>query len=225
MIYNLTLSNNIIHFNIQQNQQIFRSYHLTRKYNEHSWMPYYLELSTPTNNYTSLIDWTNQTRISFHLFNKNQSIANGSGLYQYDLLQKFSVNLTEINPNHIGNVFIDYNGNLTIYAPKLLGSELNIRIDRLSNWNHGRIEIKAERAFFFFKQNILFNLHYNFQQSSFNLTLSRNNNSQFQWTFIKDDSHMHHLLIINTSLIELDHYTQVILLIENENKFRIKSNE
>jgi hypothetical protein len=179
-------------------------------------MPYYLELSTPTTNYTSFINWTNQNTILFSLFNKNQSIANGSGLYQYNSLKNLSVNLTQINPNDIGDVFIDYNGNLTIHAPKLLGSELSIRIDRLSDWYHGQIEIKAKKSFFFFQQNFFFRLHYNIPQSSFNLTFTRNNNRQFHWAFRKNDSHIHYLLTINTSLIEFDHHTQVTLFIENE---------
>jgi hypothetical protein len=169
-------------------------------------MPYYLELSTPTSNYTSFITWQNPNIISFNLLNNNQSIANGSGLYKYDLFQRFSVNITEINPNHIGNIFIDYNGNLTIH----LGREFMIRIDDLSNWNQGRIEIKAERTFFFFEQNLLCHLYYNLEQSIFNFTLSRNQNNQFQWAFIRENSQIHYLFVINTSLIEFDHHTQVI---------------
>jgi len=172
-------------------------------------MPYYIEFSSPTINYTTLITWKNQ-HILFNLFNKNQSIGNGSGLYQHDLSKRLSVNLTEIYPKHIGNIFIDYNGNLTINALKFLGGELMIRIDRLSDWNHGRIEIKVERILFFFKQNFLFYLYYNLHQSSFNLTLMRNQNSKFQWILMKDNSYFQHLLTINTSLIELDHHIQVI---------------
>ncbi|CAF3840465.1 unnamed protein product, partial [Rotaria sordida] len=210
LVYNLTLSQNFIYFNIQQDKQkIFRSYRFIRKYNQHIWMPYYIEFSTPTTNYTSFINWTNQSMVSFNILNNNQLITNGSGLYQYDVLKQLSINLTDIYSKHIGNIFINYNGNLTINASKLLGSELFIRIDRLSNWKHGYIEIKADRAFFFFKQNFLFNFYYNIYQSSFNLTLTRNQNSQFQWSFIKYNSFIHHLLIINTSLIEFDHYTQV----------------
>jgi len=172
-------------------------------------MPYYIEFSTPTMNYTTLITWKNQ-HILFNLFNKNQSIGNGSGLYQHDLSKRLSVNLTEIYPKHIGNIFIDYNGNLTINALKFLGGELMIQIDRLSGWNQGRIEIKVERILFFFKQNFLFYLYYNLHQSSFNLTLIRNQNSKFQWILMKDNSHFQHLFTINTSLIELDHHIQVI---------------
>jgi len=175
-------------------------------------MPDYLEFSTPTTNYTSFINWNNQSIISFNLFNNNRSIANGSGFYQYDLLRGISINLTEIYPNHIGKIFINYNGNLTINAPKLLGSELLISIDCLSSWNHGQIEIKADRAFFFFKQNFLFYFYYNIPQSSFNLTLLRNENSQFQWIFMKDNFHIDYLFIIKTYLIEFHHQTQVFLL-------------
>ncbi len=214
MIYNLTSSNNFLLFNIQQNDQIFRSYHLIKKYNENSLMPFYLELSTPTTNYTSFINWKNESIISFNLLNNNRLIANGSGLYKYDLSNRFSINLTEINPNHIGKFFINYNGNLTINATKFLGGEFSIQIDRLSNWNHVQIEIKSTRTFFFFKQNFLFYFYYNIYQSSFNLTLIRNENSQFQWIFKKDNFHFNHLFIINTSLIELNHHTQVIEMIQ-----------
>jgi len=176
-------------------------------------MPDYLEFSTPTTNYTSFINWNNQSIISFNLFNNNRSIANGSGFYQYDLLRGISINLTEIYPNHIGKFFINYNGNLTMNASKFLGGEFFIQIDRLSNWNHVQIEIKAERTFFFFKQNFLFYFYYNIYQSSFNLTFIRNQNSQFQWIFMKNNSYFNYLFIINTSLIEFNHHTQVIRII------------
>ncbi|CAF5008669.1 unnamed protein product, partial [Rotaria sp. Silwood1] len=210
LVYNLTSSKNFIHFNIQQDKQkIFRSYRFIRKYNQHIWMPYYIEFSTPTANYTTYINWNNDSNVSFNLLNNNQLITNGSGLYQYDSLKQLSINLTDIYPEHIGNIFINYNGNLTINASKLLGSKLLIRIDRLSKWKHANIEIKADRAFFFFKQNFLLNFYYNIYQSSFNLTLIRNQNSQFQWAFMKHNSHIRHILIINTSLIEFDHHTQI----------------
>jgi hypothetical protein len=128
-------------------------------------MPYYLEFSTPTTNYTSFINWNNSNIISFNILNNNQSIANGSGLYRYDLSKGLSVNLTEMNPNHIGDIFINYDGNLRVNASRLLGGELMIGLSK------GRIEIQAERAFFFFKQNFLLNFYYNLQQSTFNLTL------------------------------------------------------
>ncbi|CAF3525749.1 unnamed protein product, partial [Rotaria sp. Silwood2] len=209
LVYNLTSSKNFIYFNIQQDKQkLFRSYRFIRKYNQYIWIPYYIEFSTPTSNYTSFINWNNESNISFNLLNNNHSIANGSGSYQYDLLKQLSINLTDIYPTHIGNIFIDYNGNLTINASKLLGSELLIRINRLSNWKHAYIEIKADRAFFFFKQNVLCNFYYNIYQSSFNLTLMRNQNNQFQWAFMKHNSHIDHLFIINTSLIEFHHHTQ-----------------
>ncbi|CAF4149003.1 unnamed protein product, partial [Rotaria sp. Silwood1] len=95
-------------------------------------MPYYIEFSTPTANYTTYINWNNDSNVSFNLLNNNQLITNGSGLYQYDSLKQLSINLTDIYPEHIGNIFINYNGNLTINASKLLGSKLLIRIDRLS---------------------------------------------------------------------------------------------
>ncbi|CAF4143566.1 unnamed protein product, partial [Rotaria sp. Silwood1] len=56
LVYNLTSSKNFLHFNIQQDKQkIFRSYRFIRKYNQHIWMPYYIEFSTPTANYTTYI--------------------------------------------------------------------------------------------------------------------------------------------------------------------------
>jgi hypothetical protein len=155
----------------------------------------------------------NQNIISFNLLNNNQLIANGTGLYQYDLLNGFSINLTEINPKHIGKIFINYNKNLTINATKFLGGELLIKINRLSNWNHIQIEIKATRIFFFFKQNFLFYFYYNIYQSSFNLTFIRNENDLFQWIFQKSNYYFNHLFNINTYLIELNHHTQVIEMI------------
>ncbi|CAF3266519.1 unnamed protein product [Rotaria socialis] len=210
LVYNLTSSNDFIHFNIQQDKQhIIRSYRLRRMYNEHSWMPYYVELSTPTTNYTSFINWKNQSLISLDVLNNNQLIANGSGSYQYDLLRQLSINLTATYPEHIGNIFLTYDGNLTINALKLLGGELLLRIDRLSNWRKARIAIEAERAFFFFKQNFLFNLYYDIDQLSFNLTLIRNENNKLQWAFLKGNSHIQHLFTINTLLLDFNHYTQV----------------
>jgi hypothetical protein len=185
-------------------------------------MPYYIEFSTPTINSTTFISWKNQN-ILFNLVHKNRSIVNGSGLYQYDLLKRLSVNLTEINPKDIGDIFINYDGNLTINALQCLSGELMIRIDRLSDWNHGQIEIKVERMFFFFKQNFLVYLYYNIYQSSFNLTLIRNQRREFQWIFMKDNSHVQHLFVINTSLIEFDHHTQVSRVTDTKNMLRIRS--
>ena len=185
-------------------------------------MPYYLEFSTPTANYTAFISWKNQNIISFVVLNNNQSIVNGSGLYQYNLSRQLLVNLTDINPKHFGNLFINYNGNLTVNALKLFDGELMIKINRILDWKHGQIEIKMKRAFLFFKENLLLNLYYNIYQSSFNLTFMRNQNSKFQWMFIKDtDSHVLHSVIMNTSLIELVHHTQVTSLIKNKNKISI----
>jgi hypothetical protein len=169
-------------------------------------MPNYLELSTPTTNYTAFINWNNQSMISFNLLKNNRSIANGSGFYEYDLSNRFSINLTDIHPNHIGNIFVNYQENLTIIAPKLFGGELMIQIDRLSHWKHAHIQIKAKRAFFFFKQNFLLHFSYDINQPFFNLTFIRNHNSQIQWIL----TDLKYLFIINTSLIEINHRTEVI---------------
>lgn len=173
-------------------------------------MPYYLELSTPTTNYTSFITWNNKSIVSFNLFNNDRLIANGSGLYQYDSLKRISLNLTDIYPKHIGDIFVDYNGNLTINAVKLLGGEFFVRIDRLSDWKHGQIEIKAQRTFFFFKEDFALSFYYDMYQSLFNLTSWRGQNSKFQWIFSNNNSHVNHLLNFNTSLMEFNHHTEVI---------------
>lgn len=182
-------------------------------YDEHPWLPYYIEFSTPTINYTSFIKWDNENLMSFDLFSNNKLITNGSGLYRYDYLKHLSIDLTDIHPEHIGNISINYNGNLTINASKLLGGELFIGINRLSNWQRANINIQAKRTFFFFKQSLLFNLFYDINQSSFNLTFIRNENSKIQWAFIKQSSHIHHLFIINSSLLEIDHQAQVFYLL------------
>jgi hypothetical protein len=168
-------------------------------------MPNYFEFSTPTTNYTSIIDWKKPNIISFNLLKNNHSIANGSGLYRFDLFNRFSMNLTEIHPNHIGQIFVNYHGNLTIIAPKFL-----IQIDRFSNWKHVQIQIKVKRTFFFFKQNIFVHFSYNINRSSFNLTFKRNHNNQFQWILMKNTSNLKHLFMINTSFIKINHRTQVI---------------
>ncbi|CAF3728309.1 unnamed protein product, partial [Adineta steineri] len=184
LIYNLTSSNNLMHFNIQHNKKIFQSYHLIQKYNEHTSMPYYIEFSTPITNYTTFIDWKKQNIISFNFLKNNQSITNGSGLYSYDLSKGLSVSLSDIYPKHIGNLTIDYNGNLTINASKILGGELILRIDRLSDWSHGRIEMKVERVHY----NDLSNI--GFQSSSlingwslWNITVLMINFRQIQMQF------------------------------------------
>ncbi|CAF3935476.1 unnamed protein product, partial [Rotaria sp. Silwood1] len=94
---NLTSSKNFLHFNIQQDKQkIFRSYRFIRKYNQHIWMPYYIEFSTPTANYTTYINWNNDSNVSFNLLNNNQLNTNGSALDPYCSLNKLSSNVTDI---------------------------------------------------------------------------------------------------------------------------------
>lgn len=211
MIYNLTLSNNSLQFNIQQNEQIFRSYRLIRKYTENISIPSYLEFSTPTTNYTLFINCQNHSIISFNLSKNNQLLANGSGLY--DLSKGLSVNLTDINPKHIGKISIDFSENIIINASKFLGGELFIKLNSLSHWNQMNIEIQSSRIFFFFKQNFLFYFSYNIPQTFFNLTFIRNENQQIHCLFQKTQSYFNYVFIMNTSLLELNHHTQVICMI------------
>ncbi|UJR26422.1 hypothetical protein I4U23_007754 [Adineta vaga] len=209
LVYNLTSSFHYIHFHIQQHQQIYRSYRLQRKFHKHPSMPYYLELSTPTTNYSSVIEWNDLNIISFTTFYNNQSVAYGSGDYRYNSTKNLSINITNVHPKHIGNVFIFYNGNLSINASKFLGGRFILKLDSLSDWRHAQIQLKLERVFFFFKQDILLNLHYNFYQSSFNLSVVRNDNGKLQWMFIKRKAYLHHLFILHTSLLEFNHNTQI----------------
>lgn len=210
MIYNLTSTINSVFFNIQQNKKIFRSYRLIKKTTKDSLLSNYFEFSTPTTNYTLYLLWKNSNKIFFDLLKNHKIISNGSGLYEYNSINKFSINLTDISPEHIGDIFLNYNGNITINAPKFLGGEFNIEIDRILNWKHVFIRLRADRAFFFFKQKYLFDFSYNIDQSFFNLTFIRNNNSLIQWIFNKNISNFNHLFIMNTSLLELNHNIKVI---------------
>lgn len=172
-------------------------------------MPDYVEFSTPTTNYTSSITWHRENTVSFNFTRNNQLLVNASGDYQYDAGRGLSIQLTSIQPKHIGPVSVHYDGNLTINASKLLGGQFLTRIRRLPDWQHAQIEVKLARVFFFFKQNLALNVDYDLRQPSFNVRAVRNEDSRLRWMFTKGSSSFHHLLTINTSLIEVEHVAQV----------------
>lgn len=177
-------------------------------------MPYYVELSTPTHNYSSILSWQNSNLISYRLFNNEDLISNGSGLFQYGPSSGFSVNLTEIYPKHMGQMDIGCDGNLSIHARECLGGEWRIRLERLPDWRDVRLDVKVIQTFLFFKEDFHFHLHYALHPRSFNLNWTKDDRSIVRCAFAHGDAHLNHLLQINTSLIEFDYHTRVIGLTE-----------
>ena len=184
-------------------------------------MPYYVELSTPTHNYSSILSWQNSSIISYRLFNNEDLISNGSGLFQYGSSSGLSVNLTEIYPKHMGQIDIAYDGNLSIHARECLGGEWRMRLERLPDWRHVRIDVKVTQTFLFFKEDFHFHLHYDLHQRSFNLTWSKDDRSIVRCALAHGDAHLNHLLQINTSLFEFDYHTRVIRLTKMTRVFSI----
>jgi hypothetical protein len=157
LVYRVAITNHSVHFNIQQDEQTFRSYSLLRKSHEHPSMPYYVELSTPTHNYSSILSWEKSSVVSYRLFNKEDLISNGSGLYHYGLSSGLSVNLTEIYPKHMGQIDIAYDGNLSIHARECFGGEWRMRLERLPDWKHVRIDVRVVQTFLFLKEEFFTN--------------------------------------------------------------------
>ena len=210
MIYNLTISNDFLLFNIQQNEQIFRSYRLLRRYDQNSSIPNYLEFSSPTTNYSIVIDRHTSRNLSFNFLKNHRSISHGSGVYEEDLNNQYSINLTEISLKHIGMISLHSRpANLTIDARRLLGGELKIQIDRWVMWKSLRIRVDGQRAFFFFKQNFSAEFSADLDRSLFNLTLIRNEYDRIQWIWMKNISHFDHSFLLNTTFIQFNHQTQV----------------
>ena len=212
-MYNFTLSNHFLLFNIQQDNQISRSYRLLRRYDHDSCLPNSLELSTPTTNYTLLIKRSTSSNISMNFLKNNRSISHGLGVYKEDSINQCSIDLNEIHPQHIGTVVVRLTTEtFTIDARKLLGGELRIEIDRWSTWKSLRLRIDSQRTFFFFQQNFSAQLSIDLNRSSYNFSFLRNENDRFQWHWMKNTTHFSHLFLLNTTYLDFYHQTQVIAL-------------
>lgn len=119
-------------------------------------------------------------------------------------MSNISISLTNIFPRHIGDIRIDYNGNLTINASKFFTGKFLIEINRIHQWNSLQMKIFAERIFFFFKQTYFLYFDYDLIDRSVNLTFIHNNHSRFQWTTKSNRTFFNQNFILNSSLIEIN---------------------
>ena len=119
------------------------------------------------------------------------------------------MNLTEIQPNHLGTILINYNGTLTLRAREFFGGASMVRIERSSDWRRARLEIHTEQSFLFLKDTYLVHMHYDVDRSSFNFTWTANSHAKFQWIHTDQPGHFHHAAMINTTLIQFQHRTQI----------------